>query len=99
MQSIEKDCKCTKNAKKTCKNLQNRLYYKSKIKKNEISKKNYTLLPSKYIEFVDHDLDIDYENEMKRIQGEMKIVVSEEQDSQKMLIEAFGGIGYGIKEV
>jgi len=36
VQSIEKDCKYTKNAKKTCKNLQNRLYYKSKIKKNEI---------------------------------------------------------------
>lgn len=67
--------------------------------KDEIAQKNYTLLPSKYIEFVDHDLDIEYEKEMKRIQDEMKVVVSEEQDSQKMLIEAFGGIGYGIKEV
>ena len=68
-------------------------------KKDEIAKKNYTLMPSKYIEFVDHDLDIDYEKEMKRIQDEMKTVMSEEQDSQKMLTEAFGGIGYGIEEV
>ena len=49
--------------------------------------------------FFDSERNIDYENEMKRIQDEMKVVVSEEQDSQKMLIEAFGGIGYGIKEV
>ena len=27
-------------------------------------------MPSKYIEFIDHDLDIDYDKEMQRIQKE-----------------------------
>ena len=63
----------------------------------EISKQNYNLAPSKYIEFIDHDLEIDYGKEMKRIQEEMKDILSNEEKSQSMLIEAFGGIGYEIK--
>ena len=39
---------------------------------NEIESKGWALTPSKYIEFIDHDLDIDYEKEMVRIQSEMK---------------------------
>lgn len=62
----------------------------------EIKSKNYTLTPSKYIEFIDHDLDIDYEAEMKRIQEEMKAVMQAEENSRQMLIDAFRGIGYGI---
>lgn len=63
----------------------------------EIKEKNFALTPSKYIEFIDHDLDIDYEKEMARIQKEMKELLEEEKKSQKMLEEAFKGIGYGIK--
>lgn len=62
----------------------------------EIKSNNYSLTPSKYIEFIDHDLDIDYEAEMKRIQEEMKAVMQAEKESQQMLIDAFRGIGYGI---
>ena len=62
-----------------------------------IEEKDYSLAPSKYIEFIDHDLDIDYEAEMTRIQAEMKDILIAEQQSQKMLADAFGGIGYGIK--
>ena len=64
----------------------------------EIEEKNWTLTPSKYIEFIDHDLDIDYEKEMKRIQQEMKDILDTEKKSQKMLEDAFEGIGYGIKK-
>ena len=53
-------------------------------------------MPSKYIEFVDHDLEIDYLKEMARIQQEMKALMQQEKDSQKKLEEAFKGIGYGI---
>ena len=63
---------------------------------DEIKDRNYTLTPSKYIEFIDHDLDIDYEAEMKRIQEEMKAVMQAEEKSRQMLIDAFRGIGYGI---
>lgn len=68
------------------------------VKIDEIKEKGWTLTPSKYIEFIDHDLDIDFDKEMKRIQKEMSEIISKEEKSQKMLKEAFEGIGYGIKE-
>ena len=64
---------------------------------NEIEDKGWTLTPSKYIEFIDHDLDINFEEEMKRIQNEMKEILKEEKRSQQVLEDAFEGIGYGIK--
>lgn len=68
------------------------------VKIDEIEKKGWTLIPSKYIEFIDHDLDIDFDKEMKRIQNEMSEIINKEEKSQKMLKEAFEEIGYGIKE-
>ena len=65
----------------------------------EIESKGWTLTPSKYIEFIDHDLDIDYEKEMARIQEEMKEVMKREKKSQQMLEDAFRGIGYGPDDV
>ena len=62
----------------------------------EIETKGWTLTPSKYIEFIDHDLDIDYEKEMARIQAEMQDIMKVEKKSQQMLEDAFRGIGYGI---
>ncbi len=62
----------------------------------EIKNNNWNLAPSKYIEFVDHDMDIDFDKEMLRIQDEMKSIILREKESQKMLEEAFKGIGYGI---
>lgn len=61
-----------------------------------IESKNYSLAPSKYIEFIDHDLDINYEKEMARIQDEMRLLMTSEELSQSMLKDAFRGIGYGI---
>ena len=58
---------------------------------------DYSLVPSKYIEFIDHDLEIDYEKEMARIQQEMKDILKREKESQAKLEKAFEGIGYGIK--
>lgn len=63
---------------------------------NEVKKNGWSLVPSKYIEFIDHDLDIDFPKEMARIQEEMRAIMSAEKQSQKMLEEAFKGIGYGI---
>lgn len=62
----------------------------------DVRSHNYSLAPSKYIEFIDHDLDINYEEEMARIQTEMQDVMKAEKESQQMLEEAFRGIGYGI---
>jgi type I restriction enzyme M protein len=65
----------------------------------EIEQNNWTLVPSKYIEFIDHDLEIDYPKEMARIQEEMRELMQREKESQRMLEEAFKGIGYGIEEI
>ena len=62
----------------------------------EIEQQGWSLIPSKYIEFIDHDLEIDFQAEMSRIQDEMKAVLQQEKQSQKMLEDAFRGIGYEI---
>ena len=62
----------------------------------EIEDKGWALTPSKYIEFIDHDLDIDYEKEMLRIQKEMQELIKQEKQSQQMLVDAFKGIEYDI---
>ena len=71
---------------------------KDKVRPEDISieDKDFSLAPSKYIEFVDHDLDIDYAKEMARIQNEMRLLMVSEELSQSMLEDAFRGIGYGI---
>ena len=67
--------------------------YRSVNKKQIIDS---SLVPSKYIEFIDHDLDIDFPKEMARIQKELKDLIDEEIESQKKLKDAMRGIGYGI---
>lgn len=64
--------------------------------KEEIESKSFNLAPSKYIEFVNHDIDIDYEAEMRRIQAEMKQLLNEDKQAQQMIATAFEEIGYGI---
>lgn len=64
----------------------------------EIGKNNWSLIPSKYIEFVDRDLGIDFQKEMVRIQQEMNTILARERASQKMLENAFKGIGYELRE-
>ena len=66
------------------------------VSMSEIENKGWALTPSKYIEFIDHDLDIDYPKEMSRIKSEMRELLEAERESQKMLEEAFRRIGYGI---
>lgn len=63
---------------------------------DSIESHGWTLAPSKYITFIDHDLDIDYPKEMNRIQSEMKALLAEEKQSRTYLEAAFEGIGYGI---
>jgi type I restriction enzyme M protein len=67
------------------------------VSMKEIAEQNFTLVPSKYITFIDHDLDIDYKKEMKRVQKEMTELMKREKESRKTLEEAFKGIGYGIE--
>ena len=63
---------------------------------DEIEQQGWSLIPSKYIEFIDHDLEIDYAQEMSRIQNEMKGILQQEKESQRLLLDAFKEIGYEL---
>ena len=62
----------------------------------EIKENEFSLVPSKYIEFVDRDSGIDFDTEMKRIQKDFKKLLQEEKDSQNQLINAFKVLGYEL---
>jgi len=62
----------------------------------DIKENNFSLVPSKYIEFLDADNGIDFDTEMKRIQKDFKNLLKEEIDSQNQLIDAFKTLGYEL---
>ena len=62
----------------------------------ELKANDFSLVPSKYIEFIDRDSEIDFDTEMKRIQKEFKILLNEEKESQEQLINAFKVLGYEL---
>jgi type I restriction enzyme M protein len=64
---------------------------------DEIRVNDYSLVPSKYIEFTDRDVDVDFDSEMKRIQKTFQSILKEEEESQEELKKAFKGLGYEIK--
>ncbi len=54
-------------------------------------------MPSKYIEFINHDLNIDHSTKMAHIQGEMQLLLNDECKNQEELLFAFRAIGYVIE--
>jgi len=62
----------------------------------DIEANDFSLVPSKYIEFVDKDSGIDFDTEMKRIQKDFKTLLQEEKNSQNQLINAFKTLGYEL---
>lgn len=62
----------------------------------EVKGNNFSLVPSKYIEFIDRDSEIDFDTEMMRIQNEFKLLLEEEKQSQEQLISAFKVLGYEL---
>lgn len=63
---------------------------------DKIAENDFSLVPSKYIQFVDGDSGIDFDTEMKRIQGDFKELLQEEKQSQEQLINAFKTLGYEL---
>ncbi len=62
----------------------------------QIQANDFSLIPSKYIEFIDGDSKIDFDTEMKRIQKGFKNLLKEEKLSQEQLIIAFKTLGYEL---
>jgi hypothetical protein len=56
--------------------------YCHSAKFEDVKKNDFSLVPSKYIEFIDHDSDIDFTTEVRRIQQDFKILLQEEEKSQ-----------------
>jgi type I restriction enzyme M protein len=65
--------------------------------KEKIISNDYSLIPSKYIEFINKDIAIDYDKEMTRIKSDIQSILLEESESRIKLLEAFKGLGYEIK--
>ena len=66
-------------------------------KKSEIIEKDYSLVPSRYIEFLYNQAErIDYNVEMKRLQNELAELMVEEKKSKEELFKVLEGLGYGI---
>lgn len=65
-------------------------------KKGEVANKDYSLVPSKYIEFVNRDEQLDYDDKMKVLQLEISALLKEEAQSKQDLLTVFEELGYEI---
>ncbi|MCK0131467.1 type I restriction-modification system subunit M [Flavobacteriaceae bacterium F08102] len=62
----------------------------------EVAKKDFSLVPSKYIEFVNRDENINFDEKMKTLQTEMADLLKQEEASKKELLEVFKELGYEL---
>ncbi len=65
--------------------------------KEEVAKKDYSLVPSKYIEFVNRDENIDFDTKMKGLQNDFTDLLKTEEQSKKELLSVFKELGYEIE--
>ena len=63
----------------------------------EIIKKDYSLVPSKYVEFVNRDEIIDFDLKMNSLKEELTDLLKLENESKKNLMAVFKELGYEIK--
>jgi type I restriction enzyme M protein len=64
---------------------------------DEIAKKDFSLVPSKYIEFVNRDENIDFDDKMKALQTDFAELLKAEEQSKKELLNVFKELGYAIE--
>jgi len=64
---------------------------------DEVAKKDFSLVPSKYIEFVNRDENIDFDEKMQSLQIEFGELLKAEAQSKKDLLTVFKELGYEIK--
>lgn len=64
---------------------------------DEVAEKGFTLVPSRYIEFVNRDENIDFDTKMKTLQSELKELLVEEEKSKVDLLNVFKELGYEIE--
>ncbi|UUV20888.1 type I restriction-modification system subunit M [Paenimyroides aestuarii] len=62
----------------------------------DIRKKDYSLVPSKYIEFVNRDENIDYDTQMQSLQSELKDLFQQEEALKHEVYNVFKTLGYEL---
>jgi type I restriction enzyme M protein len=63
---------------------------------DEIRAKDYSLVPSKYIEFINRDENIDFDEKMTSLQAELADLLRAEEASKQDLLTVFKELGYEI---
>jgi len=63
----------------------------------EIQAKDYSLVPSKYIEFINRDENIDFSDKMTQLQSEFSELLQAEAQSKDELLNVFKELGYEIR--
>jgi type I restriction enzyme M protein len=64
---------------------------------DELVAKDYSLVPSKYITFVNRDENIDFNDKMQHLKSEFSELLKSEQQSKAELLKVFKELGYEIK--
>jgi type I restriction enzyme M protein len=64
---------------------------------DEVKDKDFSLVPSKYIEFVNHDEQIDFDKKMTALKTEIADLLQQQKQSEKELLKVFKELGYGIE--
>ena len=59
----------------------------------EVKDKGFSLVPSKYIEFVNRDENIDYDTKMRALQEELTDLLKQEEQSKQDLLAVFKELG------
>jgi type I restriction enzyme M protein len=63
----------------------------------DVVKKDYSLVPSKYIEFINRDENIDFDEKMTKLKSEFTNLLKNEEKSRNELLNVFKELGYEIK--
>jgi type I restriction enzyme M protein len=64
---------------------------------DEIVAKDYSLVPSKYITFVNRDENIDFDDKMQKLKSEFSELLKAEAQSKNDLLTVFKELGYAIE--
>ena len=64
---------------------------------DEIAGKNHSLVPSKYIEFINRDEQIDFDEKMRALQTDLKDLMKQEAESRQELFDVFKELGYELE--
>jgi type I restriction enzyme M protein len=80
-----------------CKEIENIPEFCYSASFDEVAKKDFSLVPSKYIEFVNRDENIDFDEKMQTLKSEFADLLKAEAQSKNDLLSVFKELGYEIK--